>query len=146
MLLTFAALLGLILALIRPLQRNPFFVLHFGLVIALAYITENYFFKVTPFVYKTFLLFIPYHLFSINLVTFIAYGIDKRAAKRGDWRVPEIRLHTLELLGGWPGAYLAQKFFHHKTKKKSYQSMFWLILAFQIILCYCILNYLRIIH
>jgi len=145
MIITFTAILTLLLALFRPLQKNPFFILHFALIIGAAWYTENYIFKIAPFVYKTFLLFIVYHLVSINLVAIIAYGIDKRAAKKGLWRVPEIRLHTLELLGGWIGAFVAQKIFRHKTKKKSYQAMFWLMLVFQIAIIYYILTFLKII-
>ncbi len=146
MIITFTAILALLLALFRPLQKNPFFILHFALIIGAAWYTENYIFKIAPFVYKTFLLFIVYHLVSINLVAIIAYGIDKRAAKKGLWRVPEIRLHTLELLGGWIGAFVAQKIFRHKTKKKSYQAMFWLMLVFQIVIIYYILSFLKIIN
>ncbi len=35
------------------------------------------------------------------------------------------RLHLLELLGGWPGAFLAQQVFRHKTRKLSFQLVFW---------------------
>ncbi|MGO3344724.1 MAG: DUF1294 domain-containing protein [Marinomonas sp.] len=62
----------------------------------------------------------------LSLVTFIFYGWDKRAAKRDQHRVPEIRLHWLALLGGWPGAILAQKVFRHKTIKKRFRIIFWL--------------------
>lgn len=37
------------------------------------------------------------------------------------------QLHAVELLGGWPGALLAQQLLRHKTKKTSYQVVFWLI-------------------
>lgn len=146
MVLTFASILTFLLLLIRPLQKNPFFLLYFCCVIGSAYLTERYYFKAPPFFYKTFLLFLPFHFVFINFVTIIAYGIDKRAAVRGEWRVPEMRLHTLELLGGWPGAYAAQKIFKHKTKKKSFRAMFWLMLAFQIAIIYYILTFLNIIH
>lgn len=145
MVITFTAILASLLILLRPLQKNPFFILHFAFVIGAAWYTENYMFKTTPFIYKTFMLFIPYHLVSINLVTIIAYASDKRAAKKGQWRVPEARLHTLELLGGWIGAFIAQKVFKHKTRKKSYQTIFWLMLVFQITIIYYILNFLHII-
>ncbi len=145
MVITFTAILVSLLFLIRPLQKNTFYILHLAFVIGAAWYTENYIFKATPFMYKTFMLFIPYHLASINLVTIIAYGSDKRAAKKGNWRVPEITLHTLELLGGWIGAFIAQKIFRHKTRKKSYQTMFWLMLVFQISIIYYILNFLHII-
>ena len=86
------------------------------------------------------------HLTIINAVTFIAYGVDKRAAIKHSWRVPEVRLHALEFLGGWIGAFLAQKFFHHKSKKRSYQAMFWFMLVLQGAAVYIILHYLRLIH
>lgn len=146
MVITYTAILSLMLFLIRPLQKNVFFILYFGLIIGAAQLTEMYFFRTTPFAYKTFILFIPYHLIFINLVTFIAYGVDKKAAIQGHWRIPEMNLHTLEFLGGWPAAYIAQKFFRHKTKKKSYQTMFWLVLLFQVVTVYYILSFLNIIH
>ena len=41
-------------------------------------------------------------------------------------------MHLLEILGGWPGALLAQRRLRHKCCKGSYQVMFWLIvLAYQ---------------
>ena len=145
MILTFTAILTALLLLFRPLQKNPFFVLHFAFVIGAAWYTENYLFKVTPFVYKTFLLFIVYHLISVNLVTIIAYGVDKRAAIKRSWRVSEAKLHTLEFFGGWIGAFVAQKIFKHKTKKKSFQLTFWFMLVIQLAAIYYILTFLNII-
>ena len=55
-------------------------------------------------------------LLVINLVTFLIYGVDKRRAKRGAWRVPEKTLFLLPLLGGSVGALLGMRVFHHKTK------------------------------
>lgn len=43
--------------------------------------------------------------------------------------LPEKVLHATEILGGWPGALLAQQVFRHKTRKVSYQLMFWLIVT-----------------
>ena len=145
MLITFLVLITPLLILIRPLQRNRFFVLYFALMMLAAYLTETYWFQVAMFSAKAFLLFIVYHLICINLVTFCAYGADKRAAQRGDWRIPEAHLHALEFLGGWIGAFIAQKFFHHKNKKRSYQAMFWLMLIFQGAAVYFILQYLNLI-
>ena len=146
MLLTFLAVIAPLLALIRPLQRNVFFVLYFALMMLSAYVTEAHFFWVKAFSHKAFLLFVVYHLGCINIATFAAYGVDKRAAIRGNWRVPEANLHALEFLGGWPGAFVAQKIFHHKTKKTSYQVMFWLMLVLQIAAVYIILHYLGLIR
>ena len=61
----------------------------------------------------------------LSLVTFIAYGLDKSAARRGAWRTPEAELHLLALLGGWPGALIAQRFFRHKTRKQPFRTIFW---------------------
>ncbi len=66
---------------------------------------------------------------AISLVAFVAVWIDKRRAEADAWRVPENVLHLLELLGGWPGAFLAQRLFRHKTAKLSYRLIFWLIVA-----------------
>jgi uncharacterized membrane protein YsdA (DUF1294 family)/cold shock CspA family protein len=58
---------------------------------------------------------------GMSLLTIWAYGRDKRAAQLGLWRTREFTLHTMEALGGWPGALFAQIFYRHKLKKLSYQ-------------------------
>ena len=69
---------------------------------------------------------------AISALTYWVYAVDKRRAEQGEWRIPEANLHLLELLGGWPGAFLAQRRLRHKCSKGSYQVMFWLIvLAYQ---------------
>ena len=52
-----------------------------------------------------------------SLVTFAAFGVDKRRAARGRWRVPESTLQSLALFGGWPGAMAGMRHFRHKTRK-----------------------------
>jgi uncharacterized membrane protein YsdA (DUF1294 family) len=52
-----------------------------------------------------------------SLLAFIVFGFDKHAARKNRRRVPERRLHALELLGGFPGALLAILLFHHKSSK-----------------------------
>lgn len=64
---------------------------------------------------------------AFSALAFLAYWRDKRSAERNDWRTPEQSLHLLELLGGWPGAFLAQQVFRHKTRKLSFQLVFWAI-------------------
>jgi uncharacterized membrane protein YsdA (DUF1294 family)/cold shock CspA family protein len=61
-----------------------------------------------------------------SVVAFLFYGLDKRAATRGGWRTSEARLHLFELLGGWPGALLAQRVFRHKTRKVEFQMVFYM--------------------
>lgn len=65
----------------------------------------------------------------ISVIAFLAYVLDKRAARLGRGRTPEIALHLLELLGGWPGALIAQRTVRHKNAKAAYQVVFWLIVA-----------------
>lgn len=62
---------------------------------------------------------------TMSVIAFIAYGIDKSAARRGKWRTPEKTLQVIGLLCGWPGAVAAQKFFRHKSSKASFQMFFW---------------------
>jgi uncharacterized membrane protein YsdA (DUF1294 family)/cold shock CspA family protein len=63
----------------------------------------------------------------VSLLTFALYWDDKRSATRGAWRTSEAMLHFFELLGGWPGALIAQQMFRHKTRKVSFQVVFWAI-------------------
>jgi uncharacterized membrane protein YsdA (DUF1294 family) len=65
-----------------------------------------------------------------SVVAFLAYARDKAAARRGTWRTPEFVLHFLGALGGWPGAFVAQRVLHHKTRKLDFQIVFWLTVAF----------------
>lgn len=63
----------------------------------------------------------------VSVVAFLLYWSDKRKAREDSWRTPENVLHAVELAGGWPGALIAQQVFRHKTRKVSYQVVFWLI-------------------
>jgi uncharacterized membrane protein YsdA (DUF1294 family) len=60
-----------------------------------------------------------------SIVCFIAYAADKSAATAGRWRVPENTLLLLGVVGGWPGAILAQQMLRHKTQKTSFRVPFW---------------------
>jgi uncharacterized membrane protein YsdA (DUF1294 family) len=55
----------------------------------------------------------------LNLLVFILYGIDKRKAKKGKWRIPEKVLLIWSLFGPW-GGFSGMKLFHHKTNKKKF--------------------------
>lgn len=54
----------------------------------------------------------------LGVVSFGVYGFDKRAARRGDRRVPESTLHGIDLIGGIAGGLLGQAAFRHKTRKE----------------------------
>ncbi len=57
----------------------------------------------------------------VNLLSFAAYGRDKRRARRSERRTPEKRLLLLGLLGPW-GAVLGMRVFHHKTRKTRFKA------------------------
>jgi uncharacterized membrane protein YsdA (DUF1294 family)/cold shock CspA family protein len=63
--------------------------------------------------------------FGASVVAFIAYAMDKTAAEKARWRTQESTLHLFGLIGGWPGALLAQKVFRHKSSKREFQTVFW---------------------
>ena len=63
----------------------------------------------------------------VSVLAFFLYWSDKRKARTDRWRTPENVLHAVELAGGWPGALLAQQVFRHKTRKVSFQLLFWMI-------------------
>ena len=69
----------------------------------------------------------------ISLSCFVAYAIDKSAARNGGWRTPERTLLLLGLACGWPGALLAQQWLRHKTSKRSFQHMFWVTVVANIL-------------
>ena len=81
-----------------------------------------------------------YYLLGINLLTFLVYGIDKRKAKKGRWRIPEATLLLLAAIGGSIGALLGMQAFRHKTKHKKFLIGVPLILLAQIVLVYFILT------
>ena len=144
MVITFSAILFTLFFVFRGLQKNIFFIFFSAAMIFSAYWCENHCgWKISPFSQSAFLFFLLFHLPLINLFTFIAYGRDKKLAKLGQWRVPELHLHTLELLGGTVGAVIGQKLFHHKNKKKSYMSTFFATVFIQICLILFILYRLK---
>lgn len=59
-----------------------------------------------------------------SLATYAAYAVDKAAARRGRWRTPERTLHLLALIGGWPGALVAQQRLRHKSAKPTFRIAF----------------------
>lgn len=61
----------------------------------------------------------------MSVITFLAYAQDKFKAQKDAWRTPENTLHVLSLIGGWPGAALAQQLLRHKTQKKAFRIAFW---------------------
>jgi uncharacterized membrane protein YsdA (DUF1294 family) len=61
---------------------------------------------------------------AASAASIFAYAVDKSAARHGRWRTREGTLHLLAVIGGWPGALVAQRLFRHKSRKPSFQAAF----------------------
>ncbi|HWT71854.1 MAG TPA: DUF1294 domain-containing protein [Oxalicibacterium sp.] len=75
----------------------------------------------------------------VSAISFTAYACDKRAARKGKRRIAERTLHFLDLIGGWPGGWLAQKTLRHKCSKPSFQRMYRLSVLSNAALLACLL-------
>jgi len=69
---------------------------------------------------------IPMLYLVASALAFLTYWKDKAAARAERWRTPENTLHFLGVIGGWPGALIAQRLLRHKSRKASFQVIFWL--------------------
>lgn len=70
---------------------------------------------------------------TASALSYFLYLFDKAAAEKGAQRTPESSLHLADLLGGWPGALIAQQQFRHKTIKQPFQAIFWVMVALNIV-------------
>ncbi|MCW1887418.1 DUF1294 domain-containing protein [Luteolibacter flavescens] len=72
---------------------------------------------------------VPAWLIVASAIAWHLYRSDKDRAGQNQWRIPEAELHLISLLGGWPGAFLAQRRLRHKTRKPWFQFIFILTIA-----------------
>jgi uncharacterized membrane protein YsdA (DUF1294 family)/cold shock CspA family protein len=72
---------------------------------------------------------------GLSALSYLMYWWDKSAAQNGNRRTPENNLHLMDILGGWPGALVAQQQFHHKTAKPSFQMAFWVTVFLNVAIC-----------
>jgi uncharacterized membrane protein YsdA (DUF1294 family)/cold shock CspA family protein len=63
--------------------------------------------------------------FAASIIALLMYRVDKSAARKGRWRTQESSLLLCGLIGGWPGALIAQQLFRHKSSKTEFQISFW---------------------
>ena len=66
---------------------------------------------------------------GLSLVTYLLYWLDNSWTRQGAWRIAESTLHLAALLGGWPGAFLAQRHFRYKSAKLRFHLLFWMIIT-----------------
>jgi uncharacterized membrane protein YsdA (DUF1294 family)/cold shock CspA family protein len=74
-----------------------------------------------------------YAVLAWSAISFVAYALDKRAARRDAQRTPENVLHALSLLGGWPGAAMAQQWLRHKSRKPSFRVAYYMTIALHLV-------------
>lgn len=80
------------------------------------------------------------YILLMSIIGFASMGIDKYKAKHGLWRIPEKTLFAIAIIGGSIGSILGMRFFHHKTKHKSF------VIGMPLIfICQCILGIVYII-
>lgn len=73
------------------------------------------------------------YIILVNIIAFIVYGIDKRKAVKGKWRIPESVLIGLAIIGGGAGALLGMLIWHHKTRKWKFRILVPLFLALWVV-------------
>jgi len=73
---------------------------------------------------------LPFHVLVfyavVSTLTFLVYSADKSAAQKNERRTREDALHVLSLIGGWPGAVVAQELLRHKSAKQAFRRVFWI--------------------
>jgi len=60
------------------------------------------------------------YMFSLNVLAFVLYALDKHRAYFNQWRIPEYILLGIPIIGGAYGAAAGMLLFRHKTKNKSF--------------------------
>lgn len=76
------------------------------------------------------------YLIPINVISFLCFFIDKRRAKKGQYRISESFFFTISLIGGGLGSILGMKSFHHKTRKNGFRFGMPVILLLNIAVLY----------
>lgn len=71
--------------------------------------------------YNIFMNLLTAYLIIMNTAGFILFGMDKSAARRGAWRIPESILMLIAAIGGCLGCFLGMHAFHHKTRHAKFR-------------------------
>ena len=78
------------------------------------------------------------YLIAFNTASFIMMGIDKNAAIKGNYRIPERTLMALSAFGGSLGAITGMLVFRHKTKHKKFVIGVPLLMVFNAAIAYVV--------
>ena len=80
------------------------------------------------------------YILTINIATFLLYGIDKYKAKKNQWRISEATLLTMAAIGGSIGAWVGMRIWHHKTMHKKFKYGIPIIIIMQVALAVYLLT------
>ena len=90
---------------------------------------------------------IPAIYAAMSALAFVLYAWDKVSARGGRWRTKESTLLLVGLLGGWPGALIAQEQLRHKNVKASFQAAYWGSVIINVTaVCWCYANNFRFLE
>ncbi|SHJ88820.1 DUF1294 domain-containing protein [Tepidibacter formicigenes] len=65
-------------------------------------------------------MYVLYYYIIINFYGFILVGLDKRKARRRQFRTREVRFFITSFIGGALGVVMGMTVFRHKTQKSSF--------------------------
>lgn len=82
------------------------------------------------------ILILSIYFIGVNLLGFIMMGIDKRKAVKQKFRIPELTLFIISIIGGSLGSLLAMYSFRHKTKKKKFKFGIPFIIIIQLLIVF----------
>jgi uncharacterized membrane protein YsdA (DUF1294 family) len=78
-------------------------------------------------------------LVILNTISLLFFGVDKLKSVRGSWRIPELRLLLVALLGPF-GAYAGMLLFRHKTRKAKFLLVpIFLFIQLYLIVYFCLM-------
>lgn len=87
--------------------------------------------------------FLYLYLIAINLISFIAFYIDKQKAITNGFRIAESILILLSAIGGFIGSLTAIFFIRHKNKKLRFLLKLFLVLTVEAIVILFKLNIIK---
>ena len=70
-------------------------------------------------------------LLAVNLAALFMWGWDKFQARRKGWRVPEMALHFMAIVGATPAAFVGMQLFRHKTMKMHFTILYTVVFLLQ---------------
>lgn len=80
---------------------------------------------------------------TLNIGSFIYFGLDKRKANNNRYRISEKKLLIMTFFGGSIGSILGILIFNHKTSKESFIFKIVLIVLIQLLIMYLVYNYYK---